>query len=71
MVLCDNVFCSGEIVEFEYVPLAGRKFCCVACAEAWRQQNEAFAAAATPLREASAKQETGRGRRWAAASLQR
>jgi hypothetical protein len=52
MVLCDNVFCSGEVVEFEYITLAGRRFCCVACADAWRQQNEVLAEAATPLREA-------------------
>ncbi len=51
MVLCDNVFCSGEAVEFEYITLAGRRFCCVACADAWHQQNEVLAEAATPLRE--------------------
>ena len=26
MVLCDNVFCSGETVEFEYITLAGAGF---------------------------------------------
>ena len=52
MVLCDNVFCSGEVIEFEYIATAGRKFCCVACSDAWRQQNEALAEAARPLREA-------------------
>ncbi len=51
MVLCDNVFCSGEVVEFEYVTLAGRRFCCVACAEAWSQQNEVLTEAGTPLRD--------------------
>jgi hypothetical protein len=40
MVLCDNVFCEGVTVEFEYVMLAGRRFCCVACAEDWHHQNE-------------------------------
>ena len=43
MVLCDNVFCSGEVIEFEYIATAGRKFCCVACSDAWCHQNEAFA----------------------------
>ena len=61
MVLCENVFCSGEVVEFEYVALAGRKFCCLACADAWQQQNEAFADAASPLRDASAAREERRG----------
>ena len=51
MVLCDNVFCSGEVIEFEYITLAGRRFCCVACADAWYQQNEALAESAMPLRE--------------------
>jgi hypothetical protein len=60
MVLCDNVFCSEEVVEFEYIALAGRRFCCVACADAWRQQNEALAAAATPLRDSSKDERRGR-----------
>ncbi len=51
MVLCDNVFCTGETVEFEYITIAGRKFCCVACADDWYQQNEVLAEAATPLRK--------------------
>lgn len=66
MVLCDNAFCSGEVIEFEYVALAGRKFCCVACADAWRQQNEALAEAATPFRDASASREERRGKTWTA-----
>ncbi len=53
MVLCDNVFCTGETVEFEYITIAGRKFCCVACADDWYQQNEVLAEAATPLRKKS------------------
>ena len=60
MVLCDNVFCSGEVIEFEYITLAGRRFCCVACADAWHQQNEALAEAATPLREASKEDSRGK-----------
>ncbi len=60
MVLCDNVFCSGEVVEFEYITLAGRRFCCVACADDWYQQNEALAEAATPLRELSKDERRGR-----------
>ncbi len=62
MVLCDNVFCSGETVEFEYVTLAGRRFCCVACADAWHQQNEALAEAATPVRESSSSRNERRGK---------
>ena len=62
MVLCDNVFCSGEVIEFEYITLAGRRFCCVACADAWYQQNEALAESAMPLRDASASREERRGR---------
>jgi hypothetical protein len=61
MVLCDNVFCSGEVIEFEYITLAGRRFCCVACADAWHQQNEALEEAATPLREASKEERRGKG----------
>ena len=60
MVLCDNVFCSGEVIEFEYITLAGRRFCCVACADAWHQQNEVLAEAATPLREAFKEERRGR-----------
>jgi hypothetical protein len=60
MVLCDNVFCSGEVIEFEYVTLAGRRFCCVACADAWHQQNEVLAEAAMPLHETSKKEPRGR-----------
>jgi hypothetical protein len=67
MVLCDNVFCSSEVIEFEYIALAGRKFCCVACSDAWRQQNEALAEAARPLRDTSRSQEERRGRNWTAA----
>ena len=48
MVLCDNVFCSNETIEFEYVTLAGRRFCCVACAEDWYQQNEVLAESTIP-----------------------
>ena len=67
MVLCDNVFCSGEAVEFEYITLAGRRFCCVACADAWHQQNEVLAEAATPLRESlSSREERGAKNSWAA-----
>ena len=66
MDLCDNVFCSSEVIEFEYIALAGRRFCCLACADAWRQQNEALAEAATPLRETSGSREQRRGRPWAA-----
>ena len=67
MVLCDNVFCSGETIEFEYITLAGRRFCCVACADAWHQQNEALVEAATPLRESLSSGEERRGRTfWAA-----
>lgn len=47
MVLCDNVFCEGETVEFEYVMLAGRRFCCIACAEDWHHQNEVLVEAAS------------------------
>jgi hypothetical protein len=47
MVLCDNVFCEGVTVEFEYVMLAGRRFCCVACAEDWHHQNEVLVEAAS------------------------
>ena len=53
MVHCDNVFCTAEIIDFEYVPLAGRKFCCVACADAWHQQNEALTEAAMPFRDST------------------
>jgi hypothetical protein len=60
MVLCDNVFCSGEVIEFEYITLAGRRFCCVACADAWHEQNEVLAEAASPLREASKDERHGR-----------
>jgi polyferredoxin len=60
MVLCDNVFCSGEVIEFEYITIAGRRFCCVACAEAWYQQNEVLAEAAMPLHETSKKEPRGR-----------
>ncbi len=49
MALCDNVFCSEPVQEFEYVILAGRKFCCIACAEDWHRQNEALAEAASPF----------------------
>jgi hypothetical protein len=49
MVLCDNVFCAGETIEFEYVTLAGRRFCCIACAEDWHHQNEVLAEAAAPF----------------------
>ncbi len=51
MAQCDNAFCSSETIEFEYIVRAGRKFCCVACADAWYQQNEALADAASPFRE--------------------
>lgn len=50
MVRCDNVFCASEAVEFEYVMLAGRRFCCIACAEDWHHQNEVLAEAASPFR---------------------
>jgi hypothetical protein len=60
MVLCDNVFCSGEVIEFEYIALAGRKFCCVACSDAWLQQNEALSEAARPFREASREDRRGK-----------
>ncbi|MFZ1110505.1 MAG: hypothetical protein WAN43_19435 [Rhodomicrobium sp.] len=43
MAFCDNVFCSNHVRESESVPLAGRKFCCEACAEDWYRQNEALA----------------------------
>jgi hypothetical protein len=49
MVLCDNVFCASETIEFEYVMLAGRRFCCIACAEDWHHQNEVLAEAASPF----------------------
>ncbi len=62
MVLCDNVFCSSETVEFEYITLAGRRFCCVACADAWHQQNEVLAEAATPFREPARSREERRGK---------
>jgi len=60
MVLCDNVFCSGEVIEFEYIATAGRKFCCVACSDAWHQQNEALSQAARPFREASREDRRGK-----------
>ena len=66
MVLCDNVFCSGEVIELEYVALAGRKFCCLACADAWEQQNAALADAASPLRDAAASRGERRDRSWTA-----
>lgn len=53
MVLCDNVFCTEQAVEFEYVMLAGRRFCCLACAEDWQHQNEVLAEAASPFQGAS------------------
>ncbi len=49
MTLCDNAFCTVEIVECGYIAKAGRKFCCIACAENWRQQNEALTDAAAPF----------------------
>jgi hypothetical protein len=49
MALCDNAFCTVEIVGFEYIATAGRKFCCIACAENWRRQNEALINAAEPF----------------------
>ena len=51
MVLCNNEFCSGEIIDFEYISLAGRSFCCIACAEDWRSKNEALAGARVPAPE--------------------
>ena len=65
MIICDNVFCSGEVIEFEYIALAGRKFCCVACADAWHQQNEALTEAAMPVRDTWSKEER-RARNWLA-----
>jgi hypothetical protein len=47
MAFCDNVFCTNQVHESECVPLAGRKFCCAACAEDWYRQNEALAEPAT------------------------
>jgi hypothetical protein len=47
MAQCDNAFCSSETVESESIALAGRTFCCVACADAWHAQNEALADAAS------------------------
>ncbi len=52
MTLCDNAFCTVEIAGFEYIATAGRKFCCIACAEDWRRQNEALINAAEPFHTA-------------------
>jgi hypothetical protein len=46
MVLCDNAFCSYEVSESDGLLFAGRRFCCVACAEDWERQNEALNEAA-------------------------
>jgi hypothetical protein len=43
MAFCDNVFCTHQVKDSESVSLAGRKFCCAACAEDWYRQNEALA----------------------------
>jgi len=51
MDICDNVFCAGEIIDFEYVSVAGRSFCCIACADDWNRQNEALEEAADPFRD--------------------
>jgi hypothetical protein len=49
MVLCENAYCVEEIAECSYTELGGRKFCCIACAEDWKRQNEALIEAAEPF----------------------
>jgi hypothetical protein len=40
-IVCENAFCACETVESEYVSVAGRRFCCIACAEDWVRHNAA------------------------------
>ncbi len=66
MVLCENAYCGNQVVELEYVEVAARRFCCIACAEDWERQNEALISAASPFigaewrpKESPAKQHSG------------
>jgi hypothetical protein len=49
MVLCDNALCTEEIADCGHVVMAGRKFCCLACADGWRRQNDALIEAGAPF----------------------
>jgi hypothetical protein len=59
MALCDNAFCAREIADSGYITMAGRKFCCLACIDNWRRQNDALIEAAArfhiPAHEDSAR----------------
>ncbi|KAI94547.1 hypothetical protein T281_10305 [Rhodomicrobium udaipurense JA643] len=41
-IVCENAFCACETVESEHVSVAGRRFCCIACAEDWARHNGAL-----------------------------
>jgi len=60
MALCDNAFCSGEIADCGHIAMAGRKFCCLVCADDWRRQNDALIDAAAPF-HIRAHEQSGRG----------
>lgn len=49
MALCDNAFCTEEIADCGHIAVAGRKFCCLACADDWRRQNDALTEAGAPF----------------------
>jgi hypothetical protein len=49
MALCDNAFCTEEVADCGHIVMAGRKFCCLACAGDWRRQNDALIEAAAPF----------------------
>jgi hypothetical protein len=49
MALCDNAFCTEEVADCGHIAMAGRKFCCLACTDDWRRQNDALIEAAAPF----------------------